>query len=175
MSTVHWVTSLEGHDLGPTKLVEVEAKFSRRIAKTNIIVVHEPVNGFDLAADVVVSRSLEEVLDGWVIWVTAKHLLGLLLLVWLVNVVHSHDSQVSIITRITERDSLARLDSQLVNLLFLEIQADGNGEEVAVREPVLLNHAIVVLLVHESLKRREATIEDEFDVTELAFVENDSW
>ena len=173
MSTMHWVPGLEGHDARPAEFVEVQTKLSGGVAETNVVVVHEAVNGLDLAADVVVAGNLKKVLDSWVIWVTAKDLLGLLLLVWLVYVVHCHDSQIAVITGVTERDTLAGLDSKLVNVLLLEVEADWHGEEVAIRESVLRNHTIVVLLVHEALERGEASVQDKLDIAQLAVVEDD--
>lgn len=62
VSTVHGVSGLEGHNLGPAQLVEVQAEFCRsvwlllvkfaesvrtvRTSKTDIVVVLQPVNGF---------------------------------------------------------------------------------------------------------------------------------
>lgn len=48
-------------------------------AQTDVIVVHQTVNGVKLSANVVVFSALIEIADGGMLWVTAEDELGLLL------------------------------------------------------------------------------------------------
>ena len=153
VGAVHGVAGLESDHARPAELVEVQTELSGGIAQADVVVVHEAVDSLEFAADVVVACNVEQVLDRRVVSVAAKDLLGLLFLVRLVHVVHGHDGEIAVIARVTEGDTCSCFDPCLVDLVFLEIKTDGHGEEVAVRESVVLDDAIVILLVHEAFQR----------------------
>lgn len=104
----------------------------------------------------------------------------------------SKDSKGSIVTRVSESDSGTLLEAKSVDVLLRDIESNGNGENVTVLMTVergkseSLNDAIgkfspsfrrncgrktdlrsVVLLVHETFKRRETTVQDKLEVTQL--------
>lgn len=74
-------------------------------SKRNIIVVLQSVDSLDLSTNVELLSSLVQVLDSWVLWVTAKDLLGLNLLVWLVDIVDGENGKVAIITEVAKSNS----------------------------------------------------------------------
>ena len=47
-------------------------------AKTNVVVVHQSINGVELPTNVVIFGAVEEETNGRVLWVTSKDKLGLL-------------------------------------------------------------------------------------------------
>jgi hypothetical protein len=152
----------------------VETKLCWGVSEADIIVVHETVNGVELSTDVVLASSVVEVFDGRVsLVIVTEDLLGLAVLVRLVDVVHGEDGQVAVITRIPQGDTRTGSDVQSIDLGLVQVEVDGDGEEVAVRQTVVLHDAVVVLLVHEAFERGETTAEDQFDITELTVVEED--
>jgi hypothetical protein len=48
-------------------------------SETNVVIVHQPVDGLDLSANIVFLRLVEQVLYGRMLLVTSKDLLGLFL------------------------------------------------------------------------------------------------
>jgi hypothetical protein len=188
---MHGVTGLESDNLGPAELLEVSADLSRSVAESDVVIVHEALNDLDLTTNVDIASGLVEVLDGRVLCIAAEDELGLGLLVGPVDVVDGQDTDVAVVARVAEGDTVAGLEAETLDLILGEIEVDGHGEEVAVGETVVLDDAgccqrvllvqcsslqsdapIVVLLVHETLKRREATVDDEFEIAKLALVED---
>lgn len=134
----------------------------------DVIVMHQTVDGINLATNVEVTSSSVKVLDGRVgLIVGTENLDSLLLLVGAVNVVDSNDGQVAVVSEVTESDAGTGLCLDFVNRLLEDIKTDGHGEQVAVNETVVVDHTtlqsvsvnvillacravpIVVLLVHE--------------------------
>lgn len=64
------------------------------------------------------------------------------LLVSLVDVLDGEDGQTAVVSQIAQRDSGAGLDAELVNLLLVDIQSDGHGEEGAIGQTEGLNDTI---------------------------------
>tara|TARA_R110002003_G_scaffold202_10_gene15724 strand:- start:8922 stop:9542 length:621 start_codon:yes stop_codon:yes gene_type:complete len=118
MSAVHRIPGLESNNLLPAELVEVQTQLRRRISQTDIVVVLQAVNRLELSTNVVLLRSVEKVLDRWVLLVAAKDLLGLLLLVWLVYVVDGDDGEVAVVTEVAQRNARARLYAHLLDCLL---------------------------------------------------------
>lgn len=77
VSAVHGVPCLEGDHSGPAKLIEMGSEFSRRVAKSYVVIVVQSGHGLHFSTDVILLGSVEKVFDRWVILVAAKHLLGL--------------------------------------------------------------------------------------------------
>lgn len=138
-------------------------------SESNVVVVHQTVNGINLATNVKVTGSSVQVLDGRVsLIVGTKDLDSLLLLVGAVDVVDSDDGQVAVVSEVTEGDAGTGLCLDFVNRLLEDIKTDGHREQVAVDETVVVDHTvrrsvcaidhslsgigipIVVLLVHET-------------------------
>jgi len=135
--------------------------------------VHEALNHLDLTTNVDIASGLVEVLDGRVLGVTTENELGLGLLVGPVDVVDGQDADVAVVTGVAKSNAVAGLEAETLDLVLGKIEVDGHGEEVAVGETVVLADAIVVLLVHETLERREATVDDKLEIAKLALVEHD--
>lgn len=153
VSAVHGVPGLESDNSGPAELVKVKTELSGGVAESNVVVVHQTVNGIELSSNVVVTGGVEEVLDSRVgLVVGTKDQLGLPGLVWLVNVINSDDGEVAVVSEVTESDASSRLRRNLVNGLLGDLETDGHGEEVAICKTVVLDDSLVVLLVHETCK-----------------------
>ena len=196
VSAVHGVAGLESDNLGPAKLLEVKTELGRGVAESDVVVVHEALDGLDLATDVDVAGGVVEVLDGRVGLVTVgvEDELGLGLLVGPVDILDGQDTDVAVVAVVTESDTGAGLEAHALDLVLGKVKVDGHGEEVAVGETVVLadaepgqrgllvpcscscpcNQPIVVLLVHETLQRGEATVDDELKIAKLALVQDDS-
>lgn len=138
-------------------------------SESDVIVVHQTVNGINLATNVEVTSSSVQVLDGRVsLIVGTEDLDSLLLLVRAVDVVDSDDGQVAVVSEVTEGDAGTGLCFDFVNRFLEDIKTDGHGEQVAVDETVVVDHTtlksvsvfghllscravpVVVLLVHET-------------------------
>jgi hypothetical protein len=154
VSTVHRVSGLEGNNARPAKLVEVESEFGRGISQRNVIVVLQSIDGVELSADIELLDGVVEVLDGGMLLIATEDLVGLLSLVWLVDIVDGNDRKVAVIAEVAEGESTARSDLEAVNGLLRNIEVDGHGEEVAICKSVVLDDAVVVLLVHETCRER---------------------
>lgn len=63
------------------------------------------------------------------------------ILVGSVDILNSEDSEVSVVTEISEGDSGTGLDSQLLDVLLINVEVDGHGKEVAIDKAVVLNDA----------------------------------
>lgn len=175
MSAVHWVAGLESNDAGPAQFVEVKAELSRSVfkvsvlvhskspgglltAESNVIVVLESVYSIELSTNVELASGLVEVLDSWVLDITAEDLLGLLrpvylldqanlqvaesLLVWPVDVVNGQNGEVTVVTEIAESDAGSCLDAEFLDRLLGEIEGDWHTEEVAICQAVVRNDAV---------------------------------
>jgi len=79
VSAVHWVSGLESDNLGPAKLVKVLTDLSWGVAQSNVVVVHQTVDGLELTTNVDLAGGVEEVLNSWVVRVTTEDVLGFLL------------------------------------------------------------------------------------------------
>lgn len=129
-------------------------------AQSNVVVVHETVNGINLATNVVRARDSVEVLHGWVSHVVVtEDLLGLLdpvegrsillqnlgtrvlLLVWLVHIVNSDDGNVAVISEVAEGQASTWLSTDLLENVLVQVKADRHGEKVAVGETVVVDNA----------------------------------
>lgn len=126
------------------------------------------MDGFQLATNVVLASSLEEVLDRRVCLIHSTENLGGLdlpitsgfaisgvygarlgsnLLVGLVNVVHSQDGQIPVVTLIAQGNARTLLDANLLDRLLREIEGDRHTEEDAIGKTVLLHNTAVQPLV----------------------------
>lgn len=150
MSAVHGVTGLESDNSGPAKLVEVETQLSGGVSESNVVVVHQTVNGLKLATNVVVTGRLEKVLDGRVVRRATKDLLGLNVLVGLVDILDSDDGEVTVVSEVTESNASTRLRTGFLDNLLADIKVDGHGEKVAICEAVVVANTGPVLLGHET-------------------------
>lgn len=136
-------------------------------SKRNIVVMLQSVDGLDLSTNVKLLCSLVQVLHGWVLWIAAKDLLRLKVLIWLVNIVDSQDGQVAIITEIPKSQSGSWCNAVIGDSLLRDIESDGHGEDVSVEKAVVGNNTtsciscgnivygvyylpIVISLVHET-------------------------
>lgn len=59
-------------------------------------------------------------------------------LVWLVDVLDREDGQVAVVAEIAQGHACAGLEAESLDLLVGEVECDGDAEEGAVREAVLL-------------------------------------
>lgn len=115
----------------------------------------KPVNSVDLPAYIVILRSIVEILDRWMVFISTKYLFGLLLsagsqcysayglrkdlLVGLVDIVNDDYGKISIITEVSQRDSQAWRQSKLINDCFGNIQTNRHAEEIAISQAKILD------------------------------------
>ena len=66
----------------------------------------------------------------------------------------------SVVAKISQCDSRARLDLKLVDGLLGDIERDWDGEEATISQSVVLNDAIVVLLVQEAWSLPSVTFQE---------------
>ena len=152
VGAVHGVARLEGDDLLPAQLVEVQPQLGWRVAQTDVVVVLQPVNRLDPPAHVEGLGGVVEVGDGRMrlIAIGAEDRLGLPLLVRPVHVLDGDDGEIAVVSEVAQGHTCAGLDAGLVDCLLRDVEGDGDGEEVAVGETVVGHDALVVLLVHEA-------------------------
>lgn len=67
------------------------------------------------------------------------------LLVGLVDILNGEDSQTAVISQIAQSDLVAGLDAQLVDLLLVDIEGDGHGEEGAIGQTEVLDGAVFIM------------------------------
>lgn len=60
-------------------------------------------------------------------------------LVWAVDVVNRQDSQVAVISEVAKCHPGTRLDVDFIEGLLRNVQSDGHGEDVAVRQAAILD------------------------------------
>ena len=76
VSAVHGVACLEGNNTGPAEFIEMGAQLRGSKAQRDVVVVHETIDGGELAADVVCTGNIHEIIDSGVVGVSAKDVLG---------------------------------------------------------------------------------------------------
>ena len=76
------------------------------------------------------------------------------LLVSLVDVLDGEDGQTAVVSQIAQCDPGAGLDAELVNLLLVDIQSDGHGEEGAIGQTEGLNDTISYIRLNWERERR---------------------
>ena len=65
----------------------------------------------------------------------------LFLLVWPVHILDCQDGEIPVVSKVTQRESCAGLDGQLIDLCLVYIEGNRHAEEQAALEPVLLDHS----------------------------------
>jgi len=103
--------------------------------------VHQAVNGLQLSSNVELLDIISQHLDRRVFLISTKDLVGLLVLVWSIDVVDCEDGEIAVVTKITKDNACRRLDAIVVDILLGDVEADGHGEEVAISETVVLYNA----------------------------------
>ncbi|KAH3673873.1 hypothetical protein OGATHE_001853 [Ogataea polymorpha] len=98
--------------------------------------------------------------------VASEHLLGLKLLVWGVDIPDSENGQCKVISRVSQHNSVARLE--LRAHLLRNVQRDWDGPDLASRKTHLVNDRSVVGLVEETGQGRKSSNEDQLEVAQLS-------
>jgi hypothetical protein len=159
----------------------------------NIVVMNWGLNGLKGSSNVKLLDGLVQVLDSRVSKIiVSKDQLGFLDLVGSVNVLNGESGDRGIITGITEGDTLTRLQGETINVLLRNIEVDRDGPEGAVGKTKVLDNTrkkissdllvtecresfclpVIILLVQETFKRREASGDDQLEIAKLAVGEN---
>lgn len=151
----------------------------------HVVIVGRGLNSLERATDVELLGNVVEVVDsrmGKVIGAIDKR--SLLGLVGTVDVLDGQDGKRLVVAGVQKDDALLGSDLGGIDLSLVDIQGDGNGPERARGKAHVLDNAtyqvslpstigvslclpIVVLLVQETLERRETTVEDELEITQL--------
>ena len=166
VGTVHGVARLERDEAAPAHLLELGARLGGREAKVVEVEVLGQADALQRAADVHVTGLVEEVVDGRVAVVGgAQHHLCLVGLVDGEHVVDGqHGDEVEEL--VAQGDLLA--NSLVGSEVSGHIEGDGHGPHETTGQPHVVDDAVVGLLVHEAGQRGEATVQQHFDVAQLA-------
>ena len=135
----------------------------------------ESRDSLDGAADVVRARGGVQVFDGGVLRVAAEDLLAFcfsggrvrcgtmevgweawngkgFLLVRFIDIINSDNSQVSIIPKVAQRRATPGLQTEFLDLVQVQIQADGHAEETAIGKAEVFDDSdFIILLSSRSL------------------------
>jgi hypothetical protein len=95
-------------------------------------------------------------------------------LVGTVDIINGQDSQVPVVTEVTQGNASAGLEVVVGDGLLGDIEGNGHREEVAIGKTDVFADTAPVLLVHEALKRRETTVHNQLKIAQLTLVKNDS-
>lgn len=144
VGSVQWVSGLEGDDLGPGLGAELGSQLSWRLSGLSVVVVLWQVDSVQLTTDVHVLGDVEEVSDSRMLRIASEHLFGLQLLVRGIDVTDGDDGQRSVVSWVSQDDSLAC--SEGFGLLLGNIQGDRHGPELTGRQSHVVSDAFVVLL-----------------------------
>mmetsp|Transcript_23936 Transcript_23936/g.37280 ORF Transcript_23936/g.37280 Transcript_23936/m.37280 type:complete len:569 (-) Transcript_23936:50-1756(-) len=169
---MHGVTGLEGNNTDITGLAESGSGLSRGHAEIGEVIVVGERDSLELSSHVHSTGLVVDVLNGRVALVIgrAENHLGFTSLVGSVDGSNSQDGEgVSVL--ITEGDPVSNL--VLLGGLLADIEGDGHRPNFSVGQPGVLDHALVVILVEESLKGGETTIEEHLHIAQLARGEGD--
>lgn len=79
MGSVHGIAGLKGNDARPAEFLEVDSEFGWSIAQSDVVVVIESRDGFDLAPYVEILDCVVQVFDRWMLWIATEYVFGLLL------------------------------------------------------------------------------------------------
>jgi hypothetical protein len=101
--------------------------------------MHQPVDGLNLSTNVELLSAVPQDLNPWVLLVTTKDLLGLLVLVRPVHIVDGDNGEVAVVTEVAESNASGGLDAELVDGGLGDVEADGHREEVAIGQAVVGN------------------------------------
>lgn len=173
VGTVHRVTSLESNDTGPVELLEVSTDLGRGVSVGDIVVVDRSLDGLNVSSNVELLDGLVEVLDSRVSKIiVSKDLDSLLDLIGSVDVLNSQDGDGVVVTGVAESNALVDLQGDAVDILLGDIQVDWDRPEGAIGETEIIDNAVVILLVQETLERRETSGDDELEITKLTLSED---
>jgi hypothetical protein len=171
VQAVHGLAGVEGHHVLPALLGEQVAQFFRCVAQGLEVELDGQLDALQLAADIGVADLVVEVAHpGVVRGGGAVDLLRLALLVRLPRVLNGEHRQHEALA-VAQGKPLARLD--LVGLCAEDVQGDGNGPQGAIRQVQGVDNRVVDTTGHESAQGREATVQEQLEVADLAQAEVD--
>ena len=117
-------------------------------SKGNIVKVSGKLNSLHFSADIEFLYSLVEVSDRRVGNIVCPEDLGCFFdLVKGVDVLNREDGQCLVISRVEQCETHTGLQSEGVDLFLRDIQGDGDGEERAVCESQVLDHATTMFQI----------------------------
>jgi hypothetical protein len=108
------------------------SQFRWSVSKSDIVIMLQSIDCIDFSTHVVFLGFGEEVLDGRMFVISSKHLRGLLLLVWFVNVVNREDSKVPVVSGISKSQSGTLSQPQALDGGFGDIEGYRHAEEVSI-------------------------------------------
>ena len=163
---VHRVARLERNDARPPQLGELGPQLRRGVAQEPVVVVRDGLHAGQRAADVVRLRPLEQVRHARMLRVRrAEDGLGLGLPIGPPDILdlqrRQHDA-----FGVAQRQAGAGCERRGQRLG--DVQRDRHRPQRAVGETHLRAHALVVAARHEAGERREAPVEQELQVAQLA-------
>jgi len=151
MGPVHRVAGLKGDNAAPAIAPEALAQFGGGQAQMREIVVPRQVQRLHAATDIHRVTVLAQPVHGRVGRIAGpEHLLGLMLAIGAPDVVDGQDRQNDPLG-IAQGD--ARTGAEGFGECLADIQRDWHGPEGAIGQAHVIDHALIVRLPHEALKR----------------------
>jgi hypothetical protein len=147
---VQRVAGLEGHHVGVAELGQPGAGLGRGQAQVGEVVVLGQLQHLQAAGDVELAPAVHLGHQRMAQVGRAEDLLGHLVQVPGVDLLDGHHRQ-QLVLVVAQGDVLVQPDLGA----GVDRQGHGDGEEVAVGQPHLAQHALVVGLAHETIQRRE--------------------
>ncbi|KAH3680866.1 hypothetical protein WICPIJ_008079 [Wickerhamomyces pijperi] len=93
VGSVHWVSCLEGNNSGPLTVNKLVSQLVWSLSDVCVVVVDWQLDGLQATTDIDVTLGFVQVDNGWVLWITAKDQVSLLLLIWNVDRLNGQNSQ----------------------------------------------------------------------------------
>ena len=165
MGAVQWVAGLKCHNAAPAKLAEGGAQFVGRVAPTAEIIVNWRLDAGDRATQIYFACGVMQIIHRRVRQIVcAKHLFCLTRFVGHPFVAQRHDGQDHAFG-VAQCNILTWLN--FGGELFAYIQRDRHRPKRAIGQAHVFHHAVIVSLRQKPLKRRKATIHQQFQITDL--------
>lgn len=183
---------LESDDLPPSQLGEVGPQLSRSEPQSDVVQVQSGLDGLNFPADVKLLGLFSKVPNGRVSnIVRAQNLFSLERLVVRVDVIDRQDGKHVVVSGVSEVDSSSGSKGKSLDVLLGHIEGDGHGEESSRGKSERVSDArnkagcqpdgreqrgmadkpLVVLLVHETVQRREPSVHDQLQITKMSLKE----
>ena len=169
MGAMHRVARLERHHLPPAELAKAAPQLRRRVTEEFEIVMDGRLDALQATTHIDIVGMVQEVIDPRVLLqIGAENGLGLGQLVDRPDIAdfHRRDDDALVVA---QGDPTAAFEA--FGKSFGHVEGDGNGPEQPGREAHFLEDAVVIVAIEEAFQRREGTVENQFEITELAIAQ----
>jgi hypothetical protein len=169
MGAVHGCACLIGDNPAPGPLIEQLAELRRLVAVLDKVVLDRFFDAFEAAAEINRMGAIQKIVDPRVLLVRGAE--DLLRLALPIGPPDGLDGQYRDQPALVVPERQAVPDRKRLGRGFAHVEGDRHGPEGAVTEPHGLHDPVVVGFVQEAGQGREAAVQQQFDVAELALGE----